>query len=269
MKRRTIRGQIFKSYAFLFIGLVLTAVVGINFYMGNIQRKNIDDTLTRLAFSVSEQMEAENQNLYNLAVNVCTSETLQQYFFADNRDGLMRRKNEDAITNHVLSIAGPMNRLYRLVLRREDGMIYEYSSREVNLMEKGDGEKYENKEVLEKQGEPFFKGTFEDREAAFLEDVPVTSVQVAFSEMYGNRYTNMVEVQQPYDICKQTIDNLLKTGQNGSQYQAFVYDSAGKIVYPYKEKTNRWKCFQKQLFSGRESGYRDEKGKRGFVKFFV
>lgn len=262
MKRRTIRGQIFKSYAFLFIGLVLTAVVGINFYMGNIQRKNIDDTLTRLAFSVSEQMEAENQNLYNLAVNVCTSETLQQYFFADNRDGLMRRKNEDAITNHVLSIAGPMNRLYRLVLRREDGMIYEYSSREVNLMEKGDGEKYENKEVLEKQGEPFFKGTFEDREAAFLEDVPVTSVQVAFSEMYGNRYTNMVEVQQPYDICKQTIDNLLKTGQNGSQYQAFVYDSAGKIVYPYKEKTNRWKCFQKQLFSGRESGYRDEKGKR-------
>ena len=50
MKRRTIRGQIFKSYAFLFIGLVLMAVVGINFYMGNLQRKNIDDTLTRLAF---------------------------------------------------------------------------------------------------------------------------------------------------------------------------------------------------------------------------
>ena len=86
MKRRTIRGQIFKSYAFLFIGLVLMAVVGINFYMGNLQRKNIDDTLTRLAFSVSKQLEAENQNLYNLAVNVCTSETLQQYFFSDNKE---------------------------------------------------------------------------------------------------------------------------------------------------------------------------------------
>lgn len=264
MKRRTIRGQIFKSYAFLFIGLVLMAVVGINFYMGNLQRKNIDDTLTRLAFSVSEQLEAENQNLYNLAVNVCTSETLQQYFFSDNKDGFTRRKNEDAITNHVLSITGPMNRLHRLVLRREDGMLYEYSSREVNLKEKGSEEEYvrKNQEVLEKQGEPFFKGTFEDQEAAFLEDVPVTSVQVAFSEMYGNRYTNMVEVQQPYDICRQTIEDLLKTGQNGSQYQAFVYDAAGKIVYPYKEKTERWNCFQQQILSGNESRYRDETGMR-------
>lgn len=264
MKRRTIRGQIFKSYAFLFIGLVLMAVVGINFYMGNLQRKNIDDTLTRLAFSVSEQLEAENQNLYNLAVNVCTSETLQQYFFSDNKDGFTRRKNEDAITNHVLSITGPMNRLHRLVLRREDGMLYEYSSREVNLKEKGSEEEYvrKNQEVLEKQGEPFFKGTFEDQEAAFLEDVPVTSVQVAFSEMYGNRYTNMVEVQQPYDICRQTIEDLLKTGQNGSQYQAFVYDAAGKIVYPYKEKTERWNCFQQQILSGNESSYRDETGMR-------
>ena len=264
MKRRTIRGQIFKSYAFLFIGLVLMAVVGINFYMGNLQRKNIDDTLTRLAFSVSEQLEAENQNLYNLAVNVCTSETLQQYFFSDNKDGFTRRKNEDAITNHVLSITGPMNRLHRLVLRREDGMLYEYSSREVNLKEKGSEEEYvrKNQEVLEKQGEPFFKGTFEDQEAAFLEDVPVTSVQVAFSEMYGNRYTNMVEVQQPYDICRQTIEDLLKTGQNGSQYQAFVYDAAGKIVYPYKEKTERWNCFQQQILSGKESSYRDETGMR-------
>lgn len=264
MKRRTIRGQIFKSYAFLFIGLVLMAVVGINFYMGNLQRKNIDDTLTRLAFSVSEQLEAENQNLYNLAVNVCTSETLQQYFFSDNKDGFTRRKNEDAITNHVLSITGPMNRLHRLVLRREDGMLYEYSSREVNLKEKGSEEEYvrKNQEVLEKQGEPFFKGTFEDQEAAFLEDVPVTSVQVAFSEMYGNRYTNMVEVQQPYDICRQTIEDLLKTGQNGSQYQAFVYDVAGKIVYPYKEKTERWNCFQQQILSGNESSYRDETGMR-------
>lgn len=264
MKRRTIRGQIFKSYAFLFIGLVLMAVVGINFYMGNLQRKNIDDTLTRLAFSVSEQLEAENQNLYNLAVNVCTSETLQQYFFSDNKDGFTRRKNEDAITNHVLSISGPMNRLHRLVLRREDGMLYEYSSREVNLKEKGSEEEYvrKNQEVLEKQGEPFFKGTFEDQEAAFLEDVPVTSVQVAFSEMYGNRYTNMVEVQQPYDICRQTIEDLLKTGQNGSQYQAFVYDAAGKIVYPYKEKTERWNCFQQQILSGNESSYRDETGMR-------
>lgn len=264
MKRRTIRGQIFKSYAFLFIGLVLMAVVGINFYMGNLQRKNIDDTLTRLAFSVSEQLEAENQNLYNLAVNVCTSETLQQYFFSDNKDGFTRRKNEDAITNHVLSITGPMNRLHRLVLRREDGMLYEYSSREVNLKEKGNEEEYvrKNQEVLEKQGEPFFKGTFEDQEAAFLEDVPVTSVQVAFSEMYGNRYTNMVEVQQPYDICRQTIEDLLKTGQNGSQYQAFVYDAAGKIVYPYKEKTERWNCFQQQILSGNESSYRDETGMR-------
>ena len=264
MKRRTIRGQIFKSYAFLFIGLVLMAVVGINFYMGNLQRKNIDDTLTRLAFSVSEQLEAENQNLYNLAVNVCTSETLQQYFFSDNKDGFTRRKNEDAITNHVLSITGPMNRLHRLVLRREDGMLYEYSSREVNLKEKGSEEEYvrKNQEVLEKQGEPFFKGTFEDQEAAFLEDVPVTSVQVAFSEMYGNRYTNMVEVQQPYDICRQTIEDLLKTGQNGSQYQAFVYDAAGKNVYPYKEKTERWNCFQQQILSGNESRYRDETGMR-------
>ena len=264
MKRRTIRGQIFKSYAFLFIGLVLMAVVGINFYMGNLQRKNIDDTLTRLAFSVSEQLEAENQNLYNLAVNVCTSETLQQYFFSDNKDGFTRRKNEDAITNHVLSITGPMNRLHRLVLRREDGMLDEYSSREVNLKEKGSEEEYvrKNQEVLEKQGEPFFKGTFEDQEAAFLEDVPVTSVQVAFSEMYGNRYTNMVEVQQPYDICRQTIEDLLKTGQNGSQYQAFVYDAAGKIVYPYKEKTERWNCFQQQILSGNESSYRDETGMR-------
>lgn len=264
MKRRTIRGQIFKSYAFLFIGLVLMAVVGINFYMGNLQRKNIDDTLTRLAFSVSEQLEAENQNLYNLAVNVCTSETLQQYFFSDNKDGFTRRKNEDAITNHVLSITSPMNRLHRLVLRREDGMLYEYSSREVNLKEKGSEEEYvrKNQEVLEKQGEPFFKGTFEDQEAAFLEDVPVTSVQVAFSEMYGNRYTNMVEVQQPYDICRQTIEDLLKTGQNGSQYQAFVYDAAGKIVYPYKEKTERWNCFQQQILSGNESSYRDETGMR-------
>lgn len=264
MKRRTIRGQIFKSYAFLFIGLVLMAVVGINFYMGNLQRKNIDDTLTRLAFSVSEQLEAENQNLYNLAVNVCTSETLQQYFFSDNKDGFTRRKNEDAITNHVLSITGPMNRLHRLVLRREDGMLYEYSSREVNLKEKGSEEEYvrKNQEVLEKQGEPFFKGTFEDQEAAFLEDVPVTSVQIAFSEMYGNRYTNMVEVQQPYDICRQTIEDLLKTGQNGSQYQAFVYDAAGKIVYPYKEKTERWNCFQQQILSGNESSYRDETGMR-------
>jgi len=264
MKRRTIRGQIFKSYAFLFIGLVLMAVVGINFYMGNLQRKNIDDTLTRLAFSVSEQLEAENQNLYNLAVNVCTSETLQQYFFSDNKDGFTRRKNEDAITNHVLSITGPMNRLHRLVLRREDGMLYEYSPREVNLKEKGSEEEYvrKNQEVLEKQGEPFFKGTFEDQEAAFLEDVPVTSVQVAFSEMYGNRYTNMVEVQQPYDICRQTIEDLLKTGQNGSQYQAFVYDAAGKIVYPYKEKTERWNCFQQQILSGNESSYRDETGMR-------
>ena len=264
MKRRTIRGQIFKSYAFLFIGLVLMAVVGINFYMGNLQRKNIDDTLTRLAFSVSEQLEAENQNLYNLAVNVCTSETLQQYFFSDNKDGFTRRKNEDAITNHVLSITGPMNRLHRLVLRREDGMLYEYSSREVNLKEKGSEEEYvrKNQEVLEKQGEPFFKGTFEDQEAAFLEDVPVTSVQVAFSEMYGNRYTNMVEDQQPYDICRQTIEDLLKTGQNGSQYQAFVYDAAGKIVYPYKEKTERWNCFQQQILSGNESRYRDETGMR-------
>ena len=264
MKRRTIRGQIFKSYAFLFIGLVLMAVVGINFYMGNLQRKNIDDTLTRLAFSVSEQLEAENQNLYNLAVNVCTSETLQQYFFSDNKDGFTRRKNEDAITNHVLSITGPMNRLHRLVLRREDGMLYEYSSREVNLKEKGSEAEYvrKNQEVLEKQGEPFFKGTFEDQEAAFLEDVPVTSVQVAFSEMYGNRYTNMVEVQQPYDICRQTIEDLLKTGQNGSQYQAFVYDAAGKIVYPYKEKTERWNCFQQQILSGNESSYRDETGMR-------
>ncbi len=264
MKRRTIRGQIFKSYAFLFIGLVLMAVVGINFYMGNLQRKNIDDTLTRLAFSVSEQLEAENQNLYNLAVNVCTSETLQQYFFSDNKDGFTRRKNEDAITNHVLSITGPMNRLHRLVLRREDGMLYEYSSREVNLKEKGSEEEYvrKNQEVLEKQGEPFFKGTFEDQEAAFLEGVPVTSVQVAFSEMYGNRYTNMVEVQQPYDICRQTIEDLLKTGQNGSQYQAFVYDAAGKIVYPYKEKTERWNCFQQQILSGNESSYRDETGMR-------
>lgn len=264
MKRRTIRGQIFKSYAFLFIGLVLMAVVGINFYMGNLQRKNIDDTLTRLAFSASEQLEAENQNLYNLAVNVCTSETLQQYFFSDNKDGFTRRKNEDAITNHVLSITGPMNRLHRLVLRREDGMLYEYSSREVNLKEKGSEEEYvrKNQEVLEKQGEPFFKGTFEDQEAAFLEDVPVTSVQVAFSEMYGNRYTNMVEVQQPYDICRQTIEDLLKTGQNGSQYQAFVYDAAGKIVYPYKEKTERWNCFQQQILSGKESSYRDETGMR-------
>lgn len=264
MKRRTIRGQIFKSYAFLFIGLVLMAVVGINFYMGNLQRKNIDDTLTRLAFSVSEQLEAENQNLYNLAVNVCTSETLQQYFFSDNKDGFTRRKNEDAITNHVLSITGPMNRLHRLVLRREDGMLYEYSSREVNLKEKGSEEEYvrKNQEVLEKQGEPFFKGTFEDQEAAFLEDVPVTSVQVAFSEMHGNRYTNMVEVQQPYDICRQTIEDLLKTGQNGSQYQAFVYDAAGKIVYPYKEKTERWNCFQQQILSGKESSYRDETGMR-------
>lgn len=249
---------------FLFIGLVLMAVVGINFYMGNLQRKNIDDTLTRLAFSVSEQLEAENQNLYNLAVNVCTSETLQQYFFSDNKDGFTRRKNEDAITNHVLSITGPMNRLHRLVLRREDGMLYEYSSREVNLKEKGSEEEYvrKNQEVLEKQGEPFFKGTFEDQEAAFLEDVPVTSVQVAFSEMYGNRYTNMVEVQQPYDICRQTIEDLLKTGQNGSQYQAFVYDAAGKIVYPYKEKTERWNCFQQQILSGNESSYRDETGMR-------
>ena len=195
---------------------------------------------------------------------MCTSETLQQYFFSDNKDGFTRRKNEDAITNHVLSITGPMNRLHRLVLRREDGMLYEYSSREVNLKEKGSEEEYvrKNQEVLEKQGEPFFKGTFEDQEAAFLEDVPVTSVQVAFSEMYGNRYTNMVEVQQPYDICRQTIEDLLKTGQNGSQYQAFVYDAAGKIVYPYKEKTERWNCFQQQILSGNESSYRDETGMR-------
>lgn len=272
MKRRTIRGQIFKSYAILFIALVLTAVVGINFYMGNMQSKNIKDTLTRLAFSVSEQMEAQNQNMYNLAVNVCTSETLQQCFFAENEDGMTRRKNEDAITNHILSIMGPMNRFHRLVLRREDGLMYEYSSREVNLVNESGGEEYceKNRKVLEQQGEPFFRGTFEDPEAAFLEDVPVTSVQVAFSEMYGNRYTNMIEVQQTYENSRQMIDDLLRTGENGRQYQACIYDAVGEIVYPYRENTERSQCFWKQMLPEEEGHiYKDGEGKRYIGRKYI
>ncbi len=240
MKQKTIKGRIFYSYAVLLIFILFLFLVSINLYMKVILNRNASDALSQFVFSISEQLDSENNSLYNFVVNTSSSTSLRSYFFETNDDDISIKTNEGNITDLILSIAGPMYRFHRLILRRYDGLIYEYSPREIEFSKQDS--KILNSEYLNKtknnKGIPFFRGTFKDNTTPLFKDLPVISVNIAFSEVFGNKYINTIEGQQTYETYANIVEQSMNAAQKGGyRYYIYIYDEQGNVVYPFRSNS--------------------------------
>lgn len=247
MKQKTIKRRIFFSYAVLFLSVLTVFLVCANLYMGVVLKNNAVETLNQFGYTISEQMDTECEALYNFSVNTSTSTSLRSYFFETYNDKIALRINERYITDLVLSIAGPMYRFHRLILVREDGLTYEYSSREIEFDMDVEEDYTPFEEVIEKKGAPLFRGTYTDQSTRLFKDFPVISVSFAFSEVFGNQYTNIIEAQQSYEVYESIINTSISSARDsGLNYQIYVFDGDGGLIYPYN--TNRYDVDRAEYF---------------------
>lgn len=263
-KMPTIRKRIFVSYAVLFTMTMLILLLVVNIYMENILQKRVTNSLAQMAVSIVEQTDNENEKLFNLALNLCSSEPLRNLFFEENVISSEIRRNRSDITDLVLSIAGPTAKFHRIIIRRQDGLVYDYSSREISFaVEKVENSPQYVQQTLKLKGVPLFISTYEDKSSLYYQEIPVIGIGIAFALGYGNKYENMIEIQQKYDVYESIICEMASsssTEQDG--YKTIVYDQNGNIVYPYEEKFDSkwWDNIQKS-----KSTFLDERSKREYT----
>ncbi|WP_147283210.1 sensor histidine kinase [Oceanispirochaeta sp. M1] len=199
------------------------------------------ESFLQYSFSITDRIDSEIQDLDSIALKLISSKDLKELFFSDDISFSKELQKKWDITDLLFSISGPSLDFFQINLfnlKNGDyvkfGKIYDTFSG--------------NKEYL--NSIPWVLSTIEMNGKRLLTsphpdemespEIIVISVSRAFSEVFGAKLDSIIEVQQSYDLFFNYIEKMIPPADEEGKLKVYIFDSFGKLVYPYQDSTGKF-----------------------------
>lgn len=240
MKFKSIQAKLFVSYSSLILIIIVVFILSFYFTTSRILEQKASESAGQLALNLSDKLDAALRNMDSIAERVISSEQVKQLFFSDpsGTEATELRTKWD-ISSLLFSITGTPFQFYQMNLFGDNGRFVKFG-KEYDLYAIQPGilaEKEWVKQALLRDGK---KSIALPRRNDWDESgLTVISLSRAFAEIFGARVDSIVEIQQDYGVFVKLIERSVQPpGQAASgKIQAYVYDSAGNLVYPYRPES--------------------------------
>ncbi|MCG7381688.1 sensor histidine kinase [Paenibacillus sp. ACRRY] len=236
MRIKSVNAKIFIRYSALITILIAVFLIAFSLYMESVLRKQSVQSMNQISANILDTVNLELKNLYSTALKIVASEPVRAPFFQDTSDPTILYNVRNKLASAVLSINGPIPNFYKLYMYRNDGFIFQYG-KEFDAVN-GDAKTLLQQDwaiqTLMQNGKRSISPPREDKDEP---DQSIISVNMAFAEVFGGKASNIITVEQKYEVFARIIEKAVMSNdlEKTQHKKVYVIDQNGQLVYPYSK----------------------------------
>jgi two-component system sensor histidine kinase YesM len=247
MKLKTIQTNLFFTYSLIIVLVVTIFVSFIYIWVSDLLKTRAFDSIDNLSTSFIEKLDSEIRQMDSVALDICYSNLVKNRFekytsyssidYNNNESKLAAINNSKELIDILTAINGPSRAVQQINLYDFNNQVFgtgfDNTQRNVSLDEK---DWY--KEVMKKDGGKVITLPHKDPELSKIISKNDNINYISICRLYFGTYNvvqGVVEVKQYSDTILKNIIAYMK--KDPVQERIFVYDSSGKVIYPYSDNT--------------------------------
>ena len=231
---QSIHSRLFYSYASVILFLIIFFASSFYGYTSDILENKASQSLQQLSISINDALDSEFKNMSSVANRIIASEPIKNMFYNDIDFNAIALRHKWELYSLLFTVTGSSID-YQINIMGKEGEFVEF------------GKTYD---VYRRNPEDILSKPW-ITDALTLEGFPsistphinswnpngtlVISLSRSFYEVFGGKYTGIVEVQQHYNVFENIISRSVIGPNSGTKatVKTYVYNDLGQQVYPY------------------------------------
>jgi two-component system, sensor histidine kinase YesM len=235
-RSRTLQSSIFFAFSAFLIFLILTFAVTFYFFISSTLKAQAFDSISRLAQSISTQVDSRLQTMNSLTMNMLFSQTIVDLVHKPSLfgEGTLSFKDRRQINELMLLISGIDYPLLQINVIGKDGSFYGFGYGNVWMrLPKAEVEASASvRRALELDGKRLILPPHPDEWK--VDNKTVVSLLRSFSPSWGLPVDMVIELQLDYSKLFNLVSGIERGPKSTSanELKTWVFDESGAVVYP-------------------------------------